>query len=156
MSDFIATDNLLNKPQKVIFDALVDTLVPAAEDASMPSASEVDVLAYIVACAPDFAPELAAIVDHFDSAFASSGEERRGQLVQAFEQAQPQLFSGLIFHTYARYYQDARVLEGLGLAAGPPFPRGNTVEAGDLSLLDPVMKKSHGYRKVAGIRGDLD
>jgi hypothetical protein len=154
MSDFIATDNPLNKPQKVIFDALVGTLVPAAEDASMPSASEVDVLAYIVDYAPDFAPELAAIVDHFDSAFASSSEERRGQLVQAFEQAQPQLFGGLIFHTYARYYQDARVLEGIGLAAGPPFPRGNTVEAGDLSLLDAVVEKSNGYRKVSGISSD--
>lgn len=150
MSDFIATDNLLNKAQKAKFDALVDTLVPAGEDALMPSASEVDVLAYIVDSAPDFAPQLAAIADSFDSEFASSGEDRRVQLVQAFEQAQPQQFGELLFHTYARYYQDTRVLESIGLAAGPPFPRGNTVEAGDLSLLDPVMEKSHGYRKVQG------
>lgn len=154
MSDFIATDKLLNQTQKVIFDALVDTLVPASEDALMPSASELDVLGYIVASAPNFAPQLAAIVDSFDNEFATSGEARRIQLVKAFEQAQPQLFGELLFHTYARYYQDARVLDCIGLAAGPPFPRGNTIAAGDLSLLDPVMKKSHGYRKVAGNRSD--
>jgi hypothetical protein len=155
MSDLIATDNLLNEAQKAIFEALVDTLVPAGEDELMPSASEVDVLSYIVDSAPDFAPQLAAIVDSFNDEFVSSGEERRVQLVQEFEQAQPELFGGLLFHTYARYYQDARVLEGIGLTAGPPFPRGNTVEAGDLSLLDPVMEKSHGYRKVAGVSSDL-
>ena len=155
MSDLIATDNLLNKAQKAIFDALVDTLVPAGEDALMPSASEVDVLSYIINSAPDFAPQLAAIAGSFDDEFVSSGEDRRVQLVQEFEQAQPELFGGLLFHTYARYYQDARVLEGIGLTAGPPFPRGNTVAAGDLSLLDPLMEKSHGYRRVADISSDL-
>jgi hypothetical protein len=154
MSDFIATDSHLSGTQKVIFDALVDTLVPAGKDAVMPSANEVDILAYIVDSAPDFAPQLATIVDRFDIEFASSEEDRRGQLVQAFEQEQPQLFGELLFHTYARYYQDARVLEGIGLAAGPPFPRGNTVEAGDLSLLDAVVEKSNGYRKVSGISSD--
>lgn len=148
MSDLIATDHLLNEAQKIKFDALIDTLVPAGEDALMPSASEVDVLGYIVDSAADFAPQLAAIVDSFDNEFAVSGEDERVRLVRVFEQAHPVLFSELLFHTYARYYQDAQVLEGIGLAAGPPFPRGNTVETGDLSLLDPVMEKPHGYRKV--------
>jgi hypothetical protein len=148
MNDVIATDHVLNNEQKAVFDALVDTLVPADEDGLMPSAKAVDVLAYIVDSARDFAPQLASIVDSFDREFASHGLERRVELLQAFEQAQPQLFGALLFHTYARYYQNAQVLEGIGLAAGPPFPRGNTVEAGDLSLLDPVTENSHSYRKV--------
>ena len=40
-----------------------------------------------------------------------------------------------------------RVLEGIGVGSGPPFPRGNTLEAGDLSLLDPVIAHSKTYRR---------
>ena len=98
--------------------------------------------------APDFAPNIPAIVGSFDENFAVSDLTTRVELVKSFEQAQPELFAGLLFHTYARYYQDAGVLKGIGLSAGPPFPRGNTVEAGDLSLLDPVMEGNHSYRKV--------
>ena len=68
--------------------------------------------------------------------------------MDAFSKAHPVLFSGLLLHTYTCYYQDDRVLEGMGEAAGPPFPRGNTVEMGDLSLLDPVVRQSRTYRKL--------
>jgi len=39
------------------------------------------------------------------------------------------------------------VLRAIGVGAGPPFPRGNTVEQGDLSLLDPVLGSSTNWRR---------
>jgi hypothetical protein len=48
----------------------------------------------------------------------------------------------------ACYYRDDRVLTGIGSHAGPPFPRGNEVPEGDLSLLDSVQASSKSYRKA--------
>jgi hypothetical protein len=36
------------------------------------------------------------------------------------------------------YYRDDRVVRSLGLEPRPPFPKGNTLEQGDWSLLDVV------------------
>jgi hypothetical protein len=44
------------------------------------------------------------------------------------------------------YYRDDRVLQSLGLEPGPPFPRGNTVEPGDWSLLEAVRNRPPMWR----------
>ena len=44
------------------------------------------------------------------------------------------------------YYQDPRVLALHGLATRPPFPDGHVVEAGDWTLLDPVVERGVVYR----------
>lgn len=46
------------------------------------------------------------------------------------------------------YYRDDRVLRSLGLEPGPPFPRGNTVEPGDWSLLEAVRSRPPMWRDV--------
>jgi hypothetical protein len=147
-NDVIATDQPLTPSQQDILSALLDTLVPASDDGTMPSARDLDFLGYLNAQAPDFIPVLAEITAQFDGHFASAPLTQRVAEVQTFSQRQPELFEGLVFHTYAGYYQDDRALVGIGMAAGPPFPRGNSVEAGDLSLLDPVVEKSKGYRRA--------
>jgi hypothetical protein len=48
----------------------------------------------------------------------------------------------------ACYYQDDQVVVALGMEARPPFPKGNVVEPGDLSLLDPVRARKQIYRDV--------
>lgn len=148
MSDLIVTDNLLTHEQNATFVALLNTLIPPSEDGSMPGAGELDLLSYISENAPDFLAQIPTITDSFEDDFCSTELNVRYQLVEAFSLQRPDLFGVLIFQTYARYYQDDRVLEGIGLNAGPPFPRGNTVEPGDLSLLDPVVEKSRGYRRT--------
>jgi hypothetical protein len=44
---------------------------------------------------------------------------------------------------------DGRVRVQIGVVTGAPFPQGNQVAAGDLSLLDPVIehRDRHVYRK---------
>ncbi len=148
INDVIATDHPLTPQQRQTLSALLDTLVPASDDGNMPSAQVLDFIGYLNDNAADFVASVVDIVGHFDGAFAGQALADRVTAVEAFSKTHPALFGNLLLHTYACYYQDDRVLEGIGEAAGPPFPRGNTVEVGDLSLLDPVVRQSRTYRKL--------
>ena len=145
--ELIVSDAPFTPQERDILGALADTLVPASEDGVMPSAGELDVAAYVAANAADFLPELAEILAEFDAGFTDEPLTMRYERVKAFSEARPESFHRLLAEVYGCYYQDVRVLEGIGVGAGPPFPRGNTVEAGDLSLLDPVMESSTNWRR---------
>lgn len=146
-NDVIATDHPLTTSQQQTLAALLDTLLPASDDGTMPSAQALDLIGYLTEKNAEFIPVLVEVIGHFDDGFAGLSLSDRYPVVEAFSKAQAELFDELLFHTYDCYYQDDRVLEGIGMAAGPPFPTGNTIEAGDLSLLDPVMQTSRTYRK---------
>jgi hypothetical protein len=62
--------------------------------------------------------------------------------------AQPGFLPGLMFLTYAGYYQDPRVVEALGLEPRPPFPKGYDMEPNELSLLDEVRQRPTLFRTV--------
>ncbi len=143
----IASDAPFTPEEREILGALADTLVPASEDGVMPSAGELDIAGYVAGNAADFLPELGEILAGLDAGFAEEPLGIRVEHVKAFSEARPESFQRLLAEVYGCYYQDARVLEGIGAGAGPPFPRGNTVEPGDLSLLDPVMGSSTNWRR---------
>ena len=145
----IASDAPLTAEQRDVLKALADTIVPASEDGLMPGAGTLDVLGYLQRAAEDFLPELPEILGAFDATFASEDLAMRYGRVKAWSEAAPETFQALLGHVYGCYYQDDGVLEAIGVGAGPPFPRGNTVEAGDLSLLDPVMQSSTNWRRDA-------
>ena len=147
MSDkMITTDHPLSGSQQEILIGLLDVIIPASDDGRMPSAGEIDIMAYIETHAPEFVAALIPGLDSLGAAFAALPQAGRVPLVEAFSLEQAGLFGTLLFHVYACYYQENRVLEGLGIGAGAPFPRGNTVIPGDLSLLDPVLKRPRLYR----------
>jgi hypothetical protein len=60
---------------------------------------------------------------------------------------EPGFLPGLIFHTYAGYYQNGRVMEALGLEPRPPHPAGYEMEPGDLTLLEAVRRRPRMYRE---------
>ena len=126
----IASDAPFTPEERAILGALADTLLPASEDGVMPSAGELDIAGYVARNAADFLAELGEIMAAFDAAFADEPPATRHERVRAFREARPEAFQRLLAEVYGCYYQDARVLEGIGVGAGPPFPRGNTVEAG--------------------------
>ena len=143
----IASDAPFTPEEQAILSALADTIVPASEDGVMPSAGELDVAGYVAENAADFLTELGEILKAFDVDFAAGTLAVRFERVRAFSEERPEAFQRLLSEVYGCYYQDARVLEGIGVKPGPPFPRGNTVEPGDLSLLDPVMANPTSWRR---------
>ena len=68
--------------------------------------------------------------------------------VADFLDAEPGFVMSLLFHAYAAYYGDARVLTALGLEARPPHPRGYELRPIDPALLDPVRRRPKMYRRA--------
>lgn len=152
-SDIISTDRPLTTIQQDTLAALLDVIIPATDDGRMPSAAELNLAVYIGRQEPDFLPILGKELDALDAAageepFAALIQTDRHQHAEELSKTQAVLFGNLLFHAYACYYQDDRVLEGIGLTPGPPFPRGHTIESGDLSLLDPVLQRPKMYRST--------
>jgi hypothetical protein len=52
----------------------------------------------------------------------------------------------LILHTFAAYYQSARIVAALGLEPRPPHPKGYAMEPDDPTLLDVVRRRPKMYR----------
>ena len=152
-SVIITSDNPLSEEQHLKLSSLLEVIIPASDDGRMPSAGELDFVAYLREWAPEFLPKIVRVLDALDELCASTREFttlarfERQLLVEELSRMQPDLFDELHRRTLSCYYQDDRVLIGLGLQPGPPFPRGNTIEPGDLSLLDAVRQRPKLYRE---------
>ena len=90
---------------------------------------------------------LVSLLDGLSDDFSTLEAAERHAIVEHLSQTSTNTFNELVFHAFACYYQDDRVHKGIGMDEGPPFPRGNSIEAGDLSLLDPVLELNINYRK---------
>ncbi len=150
MTGIISTDFPLTDDQRTHLGALLDTLIPANGDGRMPSAAEVDFESYLRDQASDLLSSLPSILDRLDARFPELPLEARCDQVHVFSTSHPDEFSYLLHHVYDCYYQDDRVRTGIGVVTGPLFPQGNSLPAGDLSLLDPVIERSerHSYRRT--------
>lgn len=142
------TAETLSEAQRRRLLALQDTIVPASEDGSMPSAAEIDLPAYMDEQAPEFGPDLIRILDRFDDEFPDLPLDRRVAVVRAFAESDTSAFQKLVFRVYDSYYQDDRVRIAIGARPGPPFPGGHSIPSGDLSSLEAVKARGKGYRRV--------
>lgn len=137
-------------------DALLDTLIPPSADGRLPGAGEVGLAAYLWERAPDLGPFLARGLEALDRlasergapGFASLAPADRAAALQAHADHDPVLLPALIFHAYCGYYQQQRVVEGLGLEHRPPFPEGHALRPTDASLLEGVRRRPPLYREV--------
>jgi hypothetical protein len=136
---------------------VLDLLIPPSGDGRLPGAGEVGVGARIDQLAqrePGLRAVVVAGVAALEelaracgaSGFAALAGEARLAALHEVAAAHPGFVPSLIFHTYAGYYQEGRVLEGLGLDARPPFPIGHQLEPFDATLLDAVRRRSKLYR----------
>ena len=150
MPDIISTDHPLTRAQQILLVALLDTLVPASDDGAMPSAADVGFDAYLLAQAEDFIPLVISALQHFDPSFVDLPLADRCERVRDLSASDPALFQTLLTRVYDCYYQNDRVRVQIGVVTGAPFPQGNQVEPGDLSLLDPVIahRARYVYRKA--------
>lgn len=147
---------ILDDDLKGTLTSVLDTLIPPSEDGRLPGAGELGLGDAIVERAQALAPLLAQALAAVDELaresnalpFASLDAAARTDVLSTFAAEQPGVFQGLLFQTYAGYYQNARVVAALGLEARPPYPEGHALETGDLSLLEPVRRRSKHYREV--------
>jgi hypothetical protein len=148
-TDHPLSDHGWTASQRALLAALLDTLVPASDDGEMPSAADVGFDAYLLAQAESFIPTLESALENFAPSFAACSLAERCEHVGAFAADSPELFRSLLTRVYDCYYQHDRVRARIGVVTGAPFPQGNVVVQGDLSLLDPVIANSarHRYRR---------
>jgi len=148
--------SMLTAAQLAILDAVLNLIVPPSADGRMPGAAEVGVLAYLFAEAPDALPVLRLELEElerrsrerFALGFAELEEGERRSLIESMRAQAASFLNRLAMETLACYYQHDRVLEGLGMEARPPYPKGYQVVQGDLSLLAPVRARGKIYRDV--------
>ena len=144
----------LNSGQRATLDIVLNMIVPPSADGRMPGAAEVGVPAYLVAEAPDALTVLRRELEELERrsqerharGFAEIEKHERQSLIEEMRAQEPSFMSRLSMETLACYYQHDRVLEGLGLEARPPYPKGYQVVQGDLSLLEPVRARGKIYR----------
>tara|TARA_B100000497_G_scaffold41176_1_gene47932 strand:+ start:335 stop:799 length:465 start_codon:yes stop_codon:yes gene_type:complete len=147
-SNVITSDQPLTSEQAELLSSLLNVIIPPSDDGVMPGAGELDLVSYLREQTPEVVATIRQASSFFEFDFPSKSATERHQLVVEFSVTEPEMFNTLLFQSYACYYQNDRVLTGLGLAAGPPFPRGNSVDSGDLTTLDKVVQNAKGYRRV--------
>lgn len=147
-SNVITSDQPLTSEQAELLSSLLNVIIPPSDDGVMPGAGELDLVSYLREQTPEVVATIRQASSFFEFDFPSKSATERHQMVVEFSVTEPEMFNTLLFQSYACYYQNDRVLTGLGLAAGPPFPRGNSVDSGDLTTLDKVVQNAKGYRRV--------
>lgn len=150
MAELISTDRPLSDAQHATLAALLDALLPASGDGRLPSAADVGFLDHLERQDAAFLPQLAPMLERFDEHFAGQSLAERCAVVERFSTDDPAAFNALLLRVYDCYYQHDRVRRAIGVVIGAPFPQGNVVTAGDLALLDPVLRDSarHRYRQA--------
>lgn len=143
MAELISSDRPIGREALAV---LLDTLLPASDDGRMPSAAGLDFVAHLERFDPEYLPQLAQVLRAFDDAFARLDLQARVAVVGQFASAEPAAFHELLRRVYDCYYQSEPVRIAIGATPGPPFPQGNTVAGGDLTLLDPVIRNSERFR----------
>ena len=143
-------DHPLGERQQSLLAALLDALIPASADGTMPSAAEVDFNRYLRTQAADYVADLTSILGKLDPAFPDLSLGERYARLAKLSADEPQTFQDLLSRVYDCYYQDDRVRREIGVVTGAVFPRGNRIIPGDLALLDPVIENAsrHGYRRT--------
>ncbi len=138
--------------------AVLDGIIPANDAASLPGAGSLGVASYLETIQnrkPELVEVFALLINALDAfarardcdRFAALPLPARAEALQEIARTHPGPFSSLLFHTYAGYYQEDRVLEAQGVPARAPFPEGYEMEPNDLSLLDAVRQRPKMFRE---------
>jgi hypothetical protein len=138
--------------------SVLDEIIPPRSDGKLPGAGELGLARYIAQAlrpTPDRGRAIAQGLAALDGLaggrggrdFAALSSPDKLEVLNEIATTDPAFLPGLIFHTYAGYYQNGRVMEALGLEPRPPHPDGYEMEPSDLTLLEAVRRRPRMYRK---------
>ena len=145
----------LSSEEMRLLAQVLDAIIPPGEGGVQPGAGEIGLGEILQQKAPALVPVLkeglTALKREMESRqwldFSGLAPEMKRSLLEATGAEHPGFFPGLLFPTYANYYQQPRVLEALGLEPRTPYPLGYDLEPGDLELLEPVRNRPPFYRR---------
>jgi hypothetical protein len=150
-------DRCLSERQERALASVLDEIIPPSDDGRFPGAGELGLAGYIEQ-AQQQTPELRQVIVQGLSAidelagrrgsqgFASLSKQDKLEVLNQLAATEQAFLPSLIFHTYAGYYQNARVVEALGIEPRPPHPKGYEMEPSDLGLLERVRQRAKLYR----------
>ena len=155
MANMITSDNFLSEEQARSLPALLNCIIPRDDDRGMPGAGELDFVGYVNEFAPEAIEGIRAELDELNMAasdeagavFGDLSEADQATVIEKLRHRNVRFGQAIVVQTMACYYQDDLVTAALG-EQSPPFPEGNTVHPGDLSLLEPVKAGPRRYREA--------
>ncbi len=156
MSDSNAPDSVLTGEQSRSLPLLLNMIIPPDKEKGMPGAGELDFVSYICEFEPNQIEAIQRELNileqesqrQYKNTFADLDPIDRERLVDQLRKLNAQFAQTIVVQTMACYYQNDQVVIALGMEVRPPFPKGNEVIAGDLSLLDPVRERAQLYRDI--------
>jgi hypothetical protein len=154
----VSADDLETRPptdaEHGLLSAVIDELVPARADRSLPAAGALGLAAAVDdglrATPPLRAMVLAGLGELADAARARDPQGFAGLSPAArVEVLQQQGFVlPLALQVYAAYYSHPRVLQALGMEGRPPHPDGHAMPPDDFALLERVRRGPRRWRPV--------
>jgi len=140
----------LTAAQRAALRAAAAVVIPANAEFGVPGADDRIIAADIERTMGRDRDDVLRALEELDAAAggplaecSAAQREVAGRWLREHSSALAHTFANLVI---ACYYRDDRVMRSLGLEPRPPYPKGYEVEAGDLSLLDPVRARGRIWR----------
>ena len=135
---------------------LVDMIIPASVDFTLPSASDPQIFADLVNTAQRHRDEVryalsaleAVAYEEARSEFCELDDKNRIMILESFRRTYVKAADLLATLTVQCYYRDSRVMRSLNMESRAPHPIGFEVNRGNWSLLDPVRNRTPSFRKL--------
>jgi len=148
------TSNILRSDEEgQSLSALLDSIIPASEVLRMPSAGSIDFMAFVetrglLTQINELIQKINLLsLEEYETHFYLLNASQILHVIDLVKSKYFRLFHQVLTHVVTYYYQQADVLEVLGLNQAP-FPYGNSLNEGDLSLLEPVYERGKIYRET--------
>ncbi len=140
----------LTEQQIEAFRVIAGRIIPA-EDGAL-GADDPAIFADLSSSLNDIAPAIVSVIEaviaETSGRFAELPSAAQDAILHKVQSALGMTFWAAVQRVTLCYYRDDRVLSALGLRPGPPFPRGQVLEQGDWSLLDPVKARQPFWREA--------
>ena len=143
---------VLTAVQRRNLRAVAALIIPADAALGMPGADDARIVADIESSIGRDAQAVLQALARLDAlahgVFADLPGAQQQEAAGRLRESEPTLAAVLEAVTAQAYYRDDRVMQAIGMEVRAPFPKVFELEAGDLSLLDPVRARTKVYREV--------
>lgn len=139
--------------EECVLDAALNFLIPAESAKNLPSGREIFDRTNFLANIPTWFNEGVLKVDEesqriHSTDFSNLKLTQQQGLLKESQRKFSVLLNNLMIQLIEQYYQSGTVLKGIGYGDRAPFPDGNDIPEGDLTLLESVYEKGRIYKDI--------